>query len=107
MTRPTRDCYHKCKGEQVRAPNDRYALQLQPQPQFNRRSSVDLIVHRRRIFRAIATIDSTPTAKPTTSEATRRCHSICSWSEVVKPTVGEAMPTTALSEYRHRQSVRL
>ena len=34
-------------------------------------------IHLSRHFRTIATSDMTPTAKPTLSDATRRCHSIC------------------------------
>ena len=40
----------------------------------------------------------TPTARPTSSEAIRRCHSICSWNDVMTPTTGEAMPTMALAD---------
>ena len=57
------------------------------------------IHHLRRSFRAIATTDRMPTARPTRSEATRRCHSICSWNEVMRPSAGEAMPTMALAVY--------
>ena len=49
-----------------------------------------------RHFRTIATSDMMPTARPTSNDATRRCHSICSWNDVMTPTTGEAMPTMAL-----------
>jgi hypothetical protein len=42
-------------------------------------------------------MDMTPTAKPTPSDATRKCHSTCSWNEVITPTTGEPMPTMAPS----------
>jgi hypothetical protein len=56
-------------------------------------TATEMIVHFRRHFRTIAASDMTPTAKPTQSDATRRCHSICSWKDVTTPITGEAMPT--------------
>lgn len=51
---------------------------------------------RRRSFRIIATREMIPTAMPTTREAIRRCHSICSWKDVMRPSTGEAVPMRPL-----------
>ena len=53
-----------------------------------------LTPYRRRSFLTIATRDITPTRRPTRSEAIRRCHSICSWKDVMTPSTGEAVPTS-------------